>query len=83
VGTCITEQNRAEQSRTKQNKTYPPYPPRGPGWVKEEGMPFNEEIQKIGEATESVTSRWKTWLIAGGFLFAVIVLIVAAVKFWL
>ncbi len=44
--------------------------------------PFQDEVKKVDDAVQSVTSRWKTWGLALAFLFAATVLIYAVVKFW-
>ena len=46
-------------------------------------MPFVDETDKVGKAVDAVTSRWKTWAVAGLFIVAVIFAIVAVVKFFL
>jgi len=45
-------------------------------------MPFVDEVEKVDEAVQSVTSRWKTWLVSGGFLFAVVLAVYIFIKFW-
>ena len=45
-------------------------------------MSFEKEVEKVADAADAVTSRWKTWLIMAGFVVGAVVVVVAAVKFW-
>ena len=45
-------------------------------------MPFNEEVDKVAAASNAITSRWKIWAMAGLFILAVAIAVVAVVKFF-
>ena len=45
-------------------------------------MPFEEEVNKVAGATQTVTSKWKVWGMAFLFIVVAAVLVVAAVKFF-
>ena len=43
--------------------------------------PFEEEVNKVANAADAVTSKWKTWGMAFLFIVAATVLIFAVIRF--